>query len=67
MTANGGSSASSFETDKYYKDNVNYDFYGYYVDNIDHQETNLKIDAQAVTLPVTITGYEDILLATTDK
>lgn len=67
VTANGGSSASSFETDKYYKDNVNYDFYGYYVDNIDHQETNLKIDAQAVTLPVTITGYEDILLATTDK
>ena len=67
VTANGGSSASSFETDKYYKDNVNYDFYGYYVDNIDHQETNFKIDAQAVTLPVTITGYEDILLATTDK
>ena len=67
VTATGGSSASSFETDKYYKDNVNYDFYGYYVDNIDHQETNLKIDAQAVTLPVTITGYEDILLATTDK
>lgn len=67
VTANGGSSASSFETDKYYKDNVNYDFYAYYVDNIDHQETNLKIDAQAVTLPVTITGYEDILLATTDK
>ena len=67
VTATGGSSAPSLETDKYYKDNVNYDFYGYYVDNIDHQETNLKIDAQAVTLPVTITGYEDILLATTDK
>lgn len=67
VTATGGSSASSFETDKYYKDNVNYDFYGYYVDGIAHLETNLKIDAQAVTLPVKITGYEDILLATTDK
>lgn len=74
VTATGGSSASSFETDKYYfetdkyyKDNVNYDFYGYYVDTLAHLENNLKIDAQAVTLPVKITGYEDILLATTDK
>ena len=67
VTATGGSSASSFETDKYYKDNVNYDFYGYYVDTLAHLENNLTIEPHAVTLPVTITGYEDILLATTDE
>lgn len=67
VTATGGSSASSLETDKYYKDNVNYDFYGYYVDDIDHQDEDLEIKKNAVTLPVKITGYEDILLATTDK
>ena len=67
VTATGGSSASSFETDKYYKDNVNYKFYGYYVDDIAHLDNNLTIEANAVTLPVIITGYEDILLATTEE
>lgn len=67
VTATGGSSAPSLETDKYYKDNVNYKFYGYYVDNIAHLDNNLTIEQNAVTLPVEITGYEDILLATTDK
>ena len=65
VTATGGSSAPSLETDKYYKDNVNYKFYGYYVDNIAHLDNNLTIEQNAVTLPVEITGYEDILLATT--
>lgn len=67
VKATEGSSAPSLETNKYYKDNVNYKFYGYYVDDIPHLEENLTIEANAVTLPVKITGYEDILLATTDE
>ena len=61
------STPTSIETDKYYKDNVNYKFFGYYVDDLLHTDDKLKVTADAVTLPVEITGYEDILLATTDE
>ena len=61
------STPKSIETDKYYKDNVNYKFFGYYVDDLLHTDDKLKVTADAVTLPVEITGYEDILLATTDE
>ena len=65
--ANLTSTPTSIETDKYYKDNVNYKFFGYYVDDLLHTDDKLKVTADAVTLPVEITGYEDILLATTDE
>ena len=61
------STPTSIETDKYYKDNVNYKFFGYYVDDLLHTDDKLTVSAHAVTLPVEITGYEDILLATTDE
>lgn len=61
------STPTSIETDKYYKDNVNYKFFGYYVDDLPHTDDKLTVSAHAVTLPVEITGYEDILLATTDE
>ena len=65
--ANLTSTPASIETDKYYKDNVNYKFFGYYVDDLLHTDDKLKVGPDAVTLPVAITGYEDILLATTDE
>ena len=61
------STPTSIETDKYYKDNVNYKFFGYYVDDLLHTDDKLTVSAHAVTLRVAITGYEDILLATTDE
>ena len=61
------STPTSIETDKYYKDNVNYKFFGYYVDDLPHADEQLTVTSDAVTLPVAITGYEDILLATTDE
>ena len=65
--ANLTSTPASIETDKYYKDNVNYKFFGYYVDDLLHTDDKLKVGPDAVTLPVAITGYEDILLAKTDE
>ena len=65
--ANLTSTPTSIETDKYYKDNVNYKFFGYYVDDLPHADEQLTVTHDAVTLPVAITGYEDILLATTDE
>lgn len=65
--ANLTSTPASIETDKYYKDNVNYKFFGYYVDDLLHIDDKLTVGLDAVTLPVAITGYEDILLATTDE
>ena len=65
--ANLTSTPASIETNKYYKDNVNYKFFGYYVDDLLHTDDKLTVSPHAVTLPVAITGYEDILLATTDE
>ena len=65
--ANLTSTPASIETNKYYKDNVNYKFFGYYVDDLLHTDDKLTVTTDAVTLRVAITGYEDILLATTDE
>lgn len=67
ITAESGKSQPSIVTPIYYNDNVNYKFYGYYVDDLSHLDNNLTVTANSVTLPVAITGYEDILLAKTNE
>lgn len=57
----------------YYAENVKYNFFGYYVDDAftgenptpDVEATNGTVSK--ITLPVTINGTQDILLAKTDK
>lgn len=56
----------------YYAENVKYDFFGYYVDDAAGNTPTPAVDANEgtvgkITLPVTINGTQDILLAKTDK
>lgn len=56
----------------YYAENVKYDFFGYYVDDAAGANPTPAVDASEgtvskITLPVTINGTQDILLAKTDK
>lgn len=52
------------KTGEYYAD-ANYDFYGYHTDSATSGST--VYEAQKITIPVTITGQEDLLMAKTDK
>lgn len=56
----------------YYAENVKYNFFGYYVDDAAGANPTPAVDASEgtvskITLPVTINGTQDILLAKTDK
>lgn len=69
--ANGGLEVTAtaptgnpYETKEYYG-TVNYDFYGYYVD--DAKEGNVAVAANTVSIPVKINGQQDLLIAKTNK
>lgn len=69
-TGTMGSSASKYtgiDAGVYYEGTKNYCFYGYYVDDIAHDKTDLTCSTDAITLGVSINGQHDILLATTNE
>ena len=50
--------------DTFYGKEDSYDFYGYYAAGVDGTAT---VEADKITVPITITGSEDILVAKADK
>lgn len=63
----GSTGYTGIDAGVYYEGTKNYCFYGYYVDDIAHDNTDLARTADAITLGVSIDGQHDILLATTNE
>lgn len=63
----GSTGYTGIDAGVYYEGTKNYCFYGYYVDDIAHDKTDLACTADAITLGVSIDGQQDILLATTNE